>query len=245
MTTLAPGAPETVVAVRAARRGAGTALTTLDGTEPWQPRVLAASGPLARVALVASRASLLGGDAVVLDVELGAGAALEIVELAATVAHHARGGRAARVDVRVRLGPGARLLWLGAPLIAAAGCRVRRSTEVELAAGAAALLGDALVLGRVGEEPGRARVWTRITLAGRPLLEETLDTAPAWRLRSPVVVGGAAMVEALTLAGVRDPRPPPGALQSHEPATLWRRAGPAVTGMPAGPAARWRELLLA
>ncbi len=221
-------------------------ITGLAGTEPWHPRVLSDAGRLARVALVQSRASLLGADTVALHIELDSGCALEILELGATVAHHARGGRPAQLSTRVRLGPGARLVWLAEPLIAAAGCRVLRSTRVELEAGAAVLLREALVLGRVGEDPGRVRAHTQISLEGRPVVEETLDTEPSWLLRSSLVAGGADMIDALTLAGLRDPHPPAGALQAHEPATLWRSVGPARTGPEAerGLSRRWRELVL-
>lgn len=237
--------PESVVGVRAVRRGVDTVVTDLTGTEPWRPRLLGVSGPVARVALVQSRASLLRGDAVALEIDLGAGCALELVELGATVAHHVRGGPAARLDTSVRLGRGARLVWLGQPLIAAAGCDVLRSTRIELATGAAVLLGEALVLGRVGEEPGHARVRTRVTLDGRPVIDETLDTQPAWLLRSAVVAGTATAVDSLLLAGLRDPEPPADAWQGHEPSTLVRRLGAARAGL-AGEAVgrRWRDLVL-
>ncbi len=235
------------ITIRAGRGGAGTAIADLAGTEPWRPRILGAVGGLARVALVQSRASLLAGDRVGVAVDVEAGCALEIVELGATVAHHARGGAGARIDVLVRLGRDARLVWLGEPLIAAGGCDVRCSTRVELAAGAAALLGEALVLGRAGEEPGRARVHSRIELEGRPVLDETLDTDPAWRWRSDVVAGRGRLIAALTLAGLRDGDPPAGVFQAHEPATMWRSVGPAHAGRGGEAAAldrRWRRILL-
>ncbi len=240
--------PEGAITIRAVRRGCATVVAELGGCEPWRPRILGPAGAVARVALVATRASLLGGDRVALDVSLGAGCALEIVELAATIALHARGGPPALLEATVRLGPGARLVWLGEPLIAAAGCGVVRSTRVELARGAVVLLRDALVLGRSGEEPGRARTHTRITLEGRPVLEEALDTEPAWLLASRVVAGPARMIDGLTLAGRRDPDPPSDAFQAHEPATLWRRAGAAggdgSGGAGGAVARRWRGLAL-
>lgn len=240
-------APEAAVTIRAGRRGPDTLVTELAGTEPWRPRVLPAAGWLARVALVQSRASLLGGDDIALTIELDAGCALEILELGATIAHHARGRAPARLSARVRLRAGARLLWLGEPLIAAAECSVLRSTQIELQTGAGVLLREALVLGRAGEQPGRARAHTQITLESRPVIEETLDTAPPWLLRSSVVAGGAGMIEALTLAGLRDPDPPPGALEAHEPATLWRSVGAARAGRGEAVgrlARRWRGFLL-
>ncbi|MGI8803788.1 MAG: urease accessory protein UreD [Solirubrobacteraceae bacterium] len=235
--------PEAAIAVRVGRRG----VTDLGGTEPWRPRILATAGPAARVALVQSRASLLGGDEVSLEVVVDEGCALELVELGATVAHHVRGGAPARVSAVVRLGRGARLVWLAEPLIAAAGCRVARSVRVELAAGAVVLLRETLVLGRAGEEPGRASSHTRITLEGRPVVDETLETRPSWLLRSSVVAGPAGTVDAVTLAGLRDPSPPPGALQCHEPATLWRGLGAAGAPLAAAGgelARRWLALLL-
>jgi urease accessory protein len=230
--------PEAQIAVRARRRGGRTVVTELGGTEPWQPRVLGSAEQLARVALVQTTASLLGGDDVSLLIDVGDGAALELVELGATIAHHARAGPAARVSVRVRLGRDARLVWLAEPLIAAAGCSVDRATRVELASGARVLLRDAVVLGRVGEEPGRVSAHTRITLSGRAVVDETLDTSASWLLRSSVVAGGAGMLDGLTLAGVHDGDPPPGTFDADQPATLWRRAG----GAQAAPGAVWPEL---
>ena len=216
----------------------------LAGTEPWRPRILAPDGPLARVALVQSRASLLSGDVVAVRIELGRQAALELVELGATVANHVRGGAGAIVDIRVSVAAGARLVWLAQPLIVSAGCDVERTTSIDLGTGARALVGEAIVLGRHGEQPGGARSRTRITLEGRPVLDETFSTEPAWLLRSTVVAGESRMIEALTLAGVRDGDPPTGTFQAHEPATLWRSLGPAHAGPPGASelAERWRAL---
>ncbi len=245
---MASTAADATITVHARRDRGGTVIAELAGTEPWRPRILGAVGGIARVALVQSRASLLAGDRVSLAVDVEPGCALEILELGATVVHHVRGGAGAGVEVRVRVGRDARLIWLGAPLIAAGGCDVRRSTRVELAAGAAVLFGEALVLGRAAEEPGRASVHTRIELEGRPVLDETLDTDPAWRLRSDVVAGPGRMIAGLTLAGLRDRDPPGGVFGAHEPASLWRSVGPAhaaPTDELIALERRWRRLLLA
>ena len=196
--------------------------------------------------LVQSRASLLTGDRVEMRIELGPGAGLEIVELGATIANDVRGGERACVAVSVSLGRGASLVWLAQPLIASAGCDLDRRVDVALAPHARALVGESIVLGRHGEEPGRVRSRTRITLGGGPLLDETFETQPAWLLRSAVVAGDSRMIEAVTLAGVRDPDPPSGAFQAHEPATLWRSLGPAHVGNPGATelARRWRALVL-
>jgi urease accessory protein len=233
--------------VRAELRDGRAVVAGLAGTEPWQPRILAPAGRLARVALVQSRASLLCGDDVRVRIELGRGASLELVELGATLANDVRGGLPARLDVGVSLAAGGRLVWLAEPLIASAGCALERRLRVELGPGARALLGESLVLGRHGEEPGRVGSRTRITLEGRPLVDETLDTEPAWLFRSSVVAGAAGMTRGLTLAGVRDAGAPAGAFQAHGPATLWRELGPAHAAPTDGSmslARRWRGLVL-
>jgi urease accessory protein len=235
------------VVIRAELGDHGTVIEELSGTEPWRPRILPGAAGPARVALVQSRASLLAGDDVELSVTVGEGAALELVELAATLAHDVRGGSRAAVRVDAEVGAGGCLVWTGEPLIVAAGARVSRTTSLDLDETARALLGERVVLGRAHERPGALLARTRITCAGAPLLDETLDTADPETLTSAVVAGDARMIAGLTLAGVRDASPPAGALQAHGPATLWRSVGPARAGggWPAELAARWRDAVLA
>ncbi|MEA2373507.1 MAG: urease accessory protein [Solirubrobacteraceae bacterium] len=238
--------PGVSLAIGAELRAGRTIVEVLAGTEPWRPRILAPDRAIARVALVQSRASLLSGDDVRVRIEVGPEAALELVELGATIANHVRGGAGALVDVRVFLAAGARLVWLAEPLIASAGCALEQTTSIALETGARALVGEAVVLGRHGEQPGGVRSRTRITLEGRPVVDETFATDPAWLLRSTVVAGESRMIEALTLAGMRDGDPSTGAYQAHEPATLWRSLGPAHAGAPGASelAERWRALAL-
>ena len=231
------------VVIRAELRDHGTIIEELSGTEPWRPRILPSRAGSARVALVQTRASLLSGDNVTLSVTVGPGATLELVELAAMLAHDVRGGTGAVVHVDARVRAGGCLLWTGEPLIVAAGARARRTTSLDLEKTARALLGERVVLGRAHEQPGALVARTRITCAGAPLLDETLDTEDFETLTSAVVAGGERMVAGLTLAGVRDPEPPAGAMQAHGPGTLWRSVGPASAdgGWPADLAARWRR----
>jgi urease accessory protein len=191
---------------------------------------------------VQSRASLLAGDDVELSVEVGEGAALELVELGAIVAHHVRDRAAARVVARVSVAAGGRLIWLGQPLVVGAGALASVCTTVSLGPGAVALRGEAVVLGRAGERCGSVVSSLRIELDGSPLVNETLDTACV-SLRSPVVAGDATMIAAVTLAGIRDALP--GAMQAHGAATLWRDAGASVevAAAAATVAERWRRLV--
>ena len=150
-----------------------------------------------------------------LDIRVGAGSALQLVEPAATVAHDARGGPLARWSADVTVEEGGRLTWLGAPFVIAGGARVRRSLRLDLAAGSAALLRDTLVLGRAGESPGRAVSDLSAAYDGRPLLEETFDTRLA---ATPVVAGGAKVVDTIALLGIKPESPwalhGPGALRA-------------------------------
>jgi urease accessory protein len=226
-----------------AARG-GTIISELSGTEPWRPRILAAgdASGWVRVALVQTRASLISADDIAIEVTVGPGAALELVELGAVVAMNARGGTRARLTADVEVQAGGRLIWLGQPWIVGAGSEVESRVSVSLAAGARLLRGESVVLGRSGESPGALSARSRITSEGVPLLDETLRTGDLSVLASPVVAGSAAMVAAVTLAGTRDDAAPAGAMAAEGPATLWRGVGPTVeTGAAASAVAgRWR-----
>ncbi len=234
------------VSIVAQVRGGRTVLTSVAGTEPWRPRILDQRSGWGRVALVQSRASLICGDAVTLSVEVGPGAALELVELGALLAHDVRAGPAARLSVELSLAAQARLVWLGLPLVLTTGCAVDVGCVAELAHGARLLRGESIVLGRAGQtDCGVLRSHTRLTLAGAPLLDETLSTADPLTLRSAVVAAGSTMIAALTLAGTRDPDPPAGAMQAQSAATVWRDAGAtvAVTTTAGRLASRWGSQL--
>ena len=204
-------------------RGGRTVPATLAGGM-LRPRVLAArDGPL-RVALVQTTACLLSGDCVTIEIRVGADTALELVEPAATIAHDARGGPLARWSAEVVVEEGGRLSWLGAPFVVAGGARVRRSLELDLAAGSAALVRDTLVLGRAGEGPGRAVSDLGVAYDGRPLLAETLDTRLA---DTPAVAGAAKVIDTIAVLGLRPPDLPPDAWALHGPGAM--RALPAAS----------------
>jgi urease accessory protein len=223
-------------------RSGRTAVTSVAGTEPWRPRILDAHSGWARVALVQSRASLIRGDDVSLSVEVGPGASLELVELGALLAHDVRSGPEARLSVQLTLADAARLVWLGLPLVLTAGSSIDSRCSADLGRGARLLRGESVVLGRAEEQDcGVLRSRTRFTLEGAPLVDETFSTEDVLTLRSPAVAGDAKMVGALTLAGVRDPDPPAGAMQAHGAATVWREAGAtlAITTTAGHLADRW------
>ena len=221
----------------AARPGAQTALPRdvtrvvvgADGLElragALAPKVLHRSpdGRTVRIALVGARALLLSGDRVVVEVHVGSGCALDLVEVAATVAYDGRGGPVATWSTDIHLGTGARLRWEAEPLVVADGARVERSTHVDLAVGAVARLRETLVLGRSGETGGSVLLRTRARLAGRPLLAEDLDLRDPRVRRSPAVLGTHRRIVTSTVLGERVEAP--GALQLQGPGSLVRTTG--------------------
>jgi urease accessory protein len=178
-------------------------LARLAGGGLLHPRPLPASGHTARVALVQAGASLLRGDEVSIAVALGPAASVELVDVAATIAHDARSGAPARLEIGVALESGARLVWNAKPLVVAAGSAVRRDASIDLACGAQALLRDTLVLGRAGERPGALRTRTSVTHDGSPLHVDGLDTAELRVLRSPAILGEATVVDTVARYGTR------------------------------------------
>jgi urease accessory protein len=172
------------------------------------------------VALVQTIAGPLAGDRSLLRLDVGPGAALELQNVAATLAlPHAE-----PVQQRVvcHLGRGARLVWLAAPLVLSAGCDVERTLELELEDDARALLGEEVILGRHGERGGRLRGRLRAELGGRPLLHEEVLIDPDDPVTaSPLVLGDARAYGSLSLLGAEPPSP--------ADAGELRLAGPGVT----------------
>lgn len=161
----------------------------------------------ATVSLVPEGALLLSGDAIAVDVTVGAGAQLRLLEPAGTVAYSMDGGRASW-DVSITLGPAASLTWAGEPFVVAAGAEVDRRTTVRLGFGAACALRETVVLGRQGEQPGVLRQQLDVTgPGGAPILHERLEVGPT---SSALLLGGARAMGSVLLLGHRLPSGPPG-----------------------------------
>ncbi|MFC8850494.1 MULTISPECIES: urease accessory protein UreD [unclassified Micromonospora] len=218
----------------------GTRLTELRGESPLLLRSTAAEGGLATVYVVGGAAGPLGGDDLLLEVEVGPGAALRVGSVAASVALPGRPGAASRMRVHAVVQAGATLHWVPEQLVAAAGCDHIAEARVELAAGARLTWRDELICGRYGESPGDAVVRTSVDHDGRPLLRQSMavgPSAPGWA--GPAVLGGASATGSLLLV---EPDAPagPGALA---PATIPHQSGPRrpVTGDDGGSVA-WLPL---
>lgn len=166
------------------------------------------AGPpgVCRIALVATTALLLGGDTVEVDVHVGAGARLELSDVAATVAYHGR-GRPASWATRIELAEGAEILYAGQPFVVADGAEVSRTLTVGAAAGASALIRETLILGREGEVGGVVRSRSVVRREGTELMIEHQDLEPGSRGR-PGLLGTARVIDSLLALGV-DPGPVP------------------------------------
>lgn len=200
---MAPSTPTDVRATRVVAAG-GSQLELATGV--WAPCVLARMGPVVRVGLVGTTATLLGGDRARLEVVVGEGVRVELVDVAATVAYHGR-GRSAEVEASVVVAPGGCLVWAGEPLVVCEGADVTRRLSVDVGDGGRALLRDTVVLGRPGEQPGSLRCLTSMTYAAEPALVEELDLRGADGSRLPGLLGGARVVDTVTALGWR-PRVP-------------------------------------
>jgi urease accessory protein len=177
--------------------------TTGPADKPVIRPMLMSSDPAgAKVSLMPEGALLLAGDAIAIDVVVGPGAHLELVEPAGTVAYAMDGGRASW-DVTIELGPAATLVWAGEPFVVAEGASVDRSTTIRLGAAAAMAWREMVVLGRHSERPG----WLRQELSvvghnNAAMLAEDLELGPA---SGRLLLGGARALGTVLVLGRRLP----------------------------------------
>ena len=161
--------------VAAVRRGR-TEFSELRSSPPITLRRI---GPNA-VAIVSSAAWPVGGDTFRLDVEVGAGAAVTVTSVAASMAHPSPGDARSTFEVVADVADGADLRWLPEPTVLVAGCDHATSSSVRLAATASLSWREEVRLGRWNEPSGSLNQRTSIERAGRPLLRNEIDLGPAW-----------------------------------------------------------------
>ncbi|MCZ4498201.1 MAG: urease accessory protein [Marmoricola sp.] len=239
MTTLLPdrvGARRTRIRVDAATSGRARVLATTSG-DPARPRlrtvILDSSPGYAKVALVPDGALLLAGDAIGLDVLVGTGVRLDLVEPGGTVAYDMRGGSASW-DVTIDLGAGARLTWAGEPFVLSAGAQVSRTTDVTLGVGARLAVRETLVLGRHHERIGNLdQRWTARGPDGHEVLVEHLTLGGS--AHRPGILGANRVIGSVVCLGIDVP----GDVCTEDRfdldagGTLWRRlAGQAHQAVP-------------
>jgi urease accessory protein len=133
-----------------------------------QRGAVATRSPVPTVHMVGSATTPLGGDDVLLDVEVGPGAGLVLTGVAAAVALPGRG--ASRLVVRLQVADGASLQYLPEPTIVTARADHRGELHADLGVDARLRCREVLVAGRSGEQAGHFRGLVRVRDAGRPLL---------------------------------------------------------------------------
>jgi urease accessory protein len=180
--------------------------TVANGPQPWAQHVVG----LAQVSLAAAAAGPVGGDHYGLDVHVGAGSALRLTEVSATLLLPGHDRARSRTDVRIRVDSGSTLIWLPEPIIAADRCDHMNDVQVELAPDARLLMREELVLGRHAEPTGRLRQRVRVRCGGQALYSQDLDVGtPAWA--SPGVASDSRAVGSVLLVDPtwrqRPPRP--------------------------------------
>ena len=214
-----------------AERGAG-GTTRLPVQRSQAPLVLRRTAEA--VYVVGGAAGPLGGDVLELRIDVREGATLRLRTVAAAVALPGRDGQASVLSVTVSVAAGGRLEYLPEPTVAAAGARHRTDIRVDLAAGAALVLRDELILGRYGERGGALRTRLRADLAGAPLLRHELDVSGVDEMSlGPAVLAGRRTAGSLLCVEPEWAGLPAGEMPSG---TMLSGSGPDVAVMPlAGP----------
>lgn len=132
------------------RAGPRTVLTRSSCTSPWHyfpPSYLDDSG-CAYTWLVNPSGGLVGGDHVAVEAQLHAGTHVLMTSPSANRVYRTLSESAVQ-EVRLSVGPDARLEWLPEVTIPFAGSRFRQSIHVDLAPGATVVLWDAMASGRI------------------------------------------------------------------------------------------------
>lgn len=170
-----------------------------------------ATGDPLTAALVTTSGGLVGGDSLSCDLEVGAGASGLFVAQAAEKIYRSTGADG-RIEVRLSVGAGGWLEYLPQETILFDKARLRRATDIEVAAGGRLLAGEILVFGRTarGERmaSGLVRDAWRIRRDGRLVWTDALhiEGDVTGRLDDPAGFGGCHAMATLALV-VDDPQP--------------------------------------
>ena len=190
--------------LRFVRRGGATVLDSWYARAPYHisPPLVGAPSGMARVALLTTGGGLLGSETLSLDIHLAAGAQASVCTIGATRLLPA----AAECTQRIRIGleSGSSLHYLPEPLIPCARAWYQQRTDVDVGAGATALIGEVVTPGRAahGERFAFARLSLvlRVRREGRPILVERLVLDPTDG-HLPVTLGSHSYIASLTLVG--------------------------------------------
>lgn len=170
------------------------------------PRAISRVGTEAEVALVGGGALLLGGDRVDVEIVVGDGCRLDLVDIGGTVAYDGE-GRPAAWNATIALGADAHLTWAGLPFVVSTGADVIRRTTAAIGDGATLQLRETLVLGRDGEVGGRIVSVTTVVASEGPVFVEDIELVGAHPV--PGVAAGYRVLDTVLLAGRRAPAATP------------------------------------
>ncbi len=168
-----------------------------------------AADPLEAI-LINTAGGLTGGDRVAWQVEAETGARVTVTTQACEKLYRARSGQA-EVAVTLQAAEGARIAWLPQETIVFDGSAFSRRLDVDLAAGAQALILEATVFGRLamGERVGRAsfRDRWRIRREGRLVHAEDFALGPdiGRTLARAAATGGSIAIATLLLVADEAP----------------------------------------
>lgn len=171
------------------------------------PRVFT---PVPEVVFLNTSGGLTGGDSLHYALTIGAGARV-LATTQTAERGYASTGDAAVVNVTAQVGAGGHLDWVPQETILYETAHITRRTEIDLAAGASALLVESLVLGRqsMGEAPRHARITDSriVRREGRPLWHDTLRLGPDTlaHAESPAILGGARAMAVIALIAPNAP----------------------------------------
>ncbi|MEV5201156.1 urease accessory protein UreD [Streptomyces sp. NPDC053720] len=148
--------------------------------------------------LIATRALLLSGDDVRIEVNVAAGAWLDIVETTGTVAYEGNAPSSWTIDADV--GDGAVLTWAGKPFVVSDEIDTHRGTHIRLHGTGKVLMQEKVVLGRAGQMGGDLTTSLDASDDTGPLQVEYLDLGRQAR-QLPGIFGSLRSMDTVTALG--------------------------------------------
>ncbi|HET6562421.1 MAG TPA: urease accessory protein UreD [Marmoricola sp.] len=191
--------------------------------ESWS----AVASDAVQVSLAAGAAGPVGGDHLILEIDVGEGSSLVLSEVSPTLLLPGPHGRRSRTDVRITVAEGGTLIWLPEPVIAARACDHLNDVRVHLDDGARLLMREEVLLGRHGEPGGRVAQRVSVRLAGRPLHRQDLVHGTPVST-TPAVTGGHRAVGSVLVVDPDWVERPPTVRQVDGEAALLPLTGPAA-----------------
>tara|TARA_Y100000114_G_scaffold155758_1_gene180772 strand:- start:357 stop:1148 length:792 start_codon:yes stop_codon:yes gene_type:complete len=153
----------------------GDAVTCVLDGDAVIPRLVHRRGHCVEIALVSGRAMLMPGDHVELDVRVGDGCSVRLVDIGGLIIYGREEVGQSQWHAHLDLGADAHLVWEGLPTVVTDAGSLTRSMTVRLGAAASVVARETLVLGRSGERGGALTADVEVTDAAGPVLRERLQ----------------------------------------------------------------------